>query len=48
MRRSTIKREMKERIDKTRLDLVEQLSKHFSIELDLTERKMRELIQPYA
>jgi hypothetical protein len=48
MRRSTIKQEMKDRIDKTRIDLTEQLQKHFSHELDLNERKMRELIMPYT
>ena len=47
MRRSAIKQEMKDRIDKTRLDLTEQLRKHFSHEVDITERKMRELIMPY-
>lgn len=47
MRRSAIKQEMKERIDKTRLDLTEQLRKHFSHEVDINERKMRELIMPY-
>lgn len=48
MRRLTIKQEMKDRIDKTRIDLTEQLKKHFSYELDLNERKMRELILPYS
>ena len=48
MRRSTIKREMKEKIDKTRIELVRQLEKHFNIELDANERKMRDLILPYA
>ncbi|UJR13649.1 hypothetical protein I4U23_000661 [Adineta vaga] len=48
MRRLTIKQEMKDRIEKTRLDLNEQLHKHFSHELDINERKMRELIMPYA
>lgn len=47
MRRSAIKQEMKERIDKTRVDLTEQLRKHFSHEVDINERKMRELIMPY-
>jgi hypothetical protein len=48
MRRLTIKQEMKDRIEKTRLDLTDQLKKHFSYELDLNERKMRELIMPYT
>ena len=48
MRRSAIKREMKERIDKTRIDLTEQLRNHFTHELDVNERKMRELTVPYA
>jgi hypothetical protein len=48
MRRLTIKQEMKDRINKTRIDLAEQLQKHFSYELDLNERKMRELIMPYS
>ncbi len=48
MRRLTIKQEMKDRIDKTRIDLTEQLQKHFSHELDINERKMRELIMPYT
>jgi len=48
MRRLTIKQEMKDRINKTRIDLSEQLQKHFSYELDLNERKMRELIMPYS
>ncbi len=48
MRRLTIKQEMKDRIDKTRLDLTDQLKKHFSHELDVNERKMRELIMPYT
>ncbi|CAF1565688.1 unnamed protein product [Rotaria magnacalcarata] len=48
MRRLTIKQEMKDRIDKTRVDLTEQLRKHFSHELDNNERKMRELTMPYA
>jgi hypothetical protein len=48
MRRLTIKQEMKDRIDKTRIDLTEQLEKHFSHELDINERKMRELIMPYT
>ena len=47
MRRLTIKQEMKDRIDKTRIELNEQLEKHFSYELDVNERKMRELINPY-
>jgi hypothetical protein len=47
MRRSTIKHEMKNRIDKTRIELTEQLQKHFQYELDTNERKMRELIMPY-
>ncbi len=47
MRRLTIKQEMKDRIEKTRIDLTEQLRKHFSYELDLNERKMREIIMPY-
>ena len=42
MRRSTMKREMKDRIDKTRIELHEQLQKHFSYELDNHERKMRD------
>lgn len=48
MRRLTIKQEMKDRIDKTRIDLTEQLRKHFMHELDNNERKMRELIMPYT
>jgi hypothetical protein len=48
MRRLTIKQEMKDRIDKTRIDLSEQLQKHFTHELDMNERKMRELIMPYT
>lgn len=48
VRRSTIKREMKERIEKTRIELIEQLQKHFNIELDLNERKMRDFISPYV
>ncbi len=48
MRRLTIKQEMKDRIDKTRLDLIDQLQTHFTHELDLNERKMRELIMPYT
>ncbi|CAM4754287.1 unnamed protein product [Rotaria magnacalcarata] len=48
MRRLTIKQEMKDRIDKTRVDLTEQLRKHFSHELDNNERKMHELTMPYA
>ena len=48
MRRLTIKQEMKDRIDKTRLELTEQLHKHFTHELDTNERKMRELIMPYS
>ncbi|CAF3042703.1 unnamed protein product [Rotaria sp. Silwood2] len=48
MRRLTIKQEMKDRIDKTRMDLTEQLQKHFLHELDNHERKMRELIMPYT
>ncbi|CAF1310207.1 unnamed protein product [Adineta steineri] len=48
MRRLTIKQEMKDRIDKTRIDLTTQLEKHFLQELDLNERKMRELIMPYS
>ncbi len=48
MRRLTIKQEMKDRINKTRIDLTEQLQKHFSYELDINERKMRELIMPYT
>lgn len=48
MRRLTIKQEMKDRIDKTRIELTEQLQKHFSHELDINERKMRELIMPYT
>lgn len=48
MRRLTIKQEMKDRIDKTRLELTEQLRKHFTHELDTNERKMRELIMPYS
>jgi len=48
MRRLTIKQEMKDRINKTRIDLAEQLQKHFTYELDLNERKMRELIMPYS
>ncbi|CAF1641211.1 unnamed protein product, partial [Adineta ricciae] len=48
MRRLTIKQEMKDRIDKTRLELTEQLNKHFTHELDTNERKMRELIMPYS
>ena len=48
MRRSAIKREMKERIDKTRVDLTEQLKNHFTHELDVNERKMREVIVPYT
>lgn len=47
MRRLTIKQEMKDRIEKTRADLTQQLEKHFSYELDLNQRKMRELIMPY-
>ncbi|CAF1610342.1 unnamed protein product [Adineta steineri] len=48
MRRLTIKQEMKDRIDKTRIDLTTQLENHFLQELDLNERKMRELIMPYS
>jgi hypothetical protein len=48
MRRSTIKRQMKERIDRTRLDLIEQLRTHFLIQVDLNERQLRQLVAPYV